>query len=96
MKYTVECKKYNTREAECYIGCFERMLTIIFKNVNDVDIQIIENNMEKSYWDWQYDFEGMCCEEFILEKLPKRWKNKIVAVIYESEDEENEENINNL
>ena len=65
------------------------MFTILFRNLKDIDIQIIEENMEKNYYKWSEDFEGMCCEEYILDKLPKRYKNKIVAVIYE-EEEENE------
>ena len=89
MRYTVECKQYGVRKAEVYIGCFERMFTILFKDLNDIDIQLIENNMEENYYKWNEDFEGMCCEEYILDKLPKRYKNKIVAVIYE-EEEENE------
>lgn len=90
MKYEIDCKNYGARKAEVYIGCFERMFTILFKNITDVDVQIIEDNMEKNYYKWNEDFEGMCCEEFILDKLPKRYKNKIVAVIYEEEEEENE------
>ena len=89
-KYDIECKNYGTRKAECYIGCFERMLTILFKNITDVDVQMIEDKMEQLYYNWSEDFEGMCCEEYILEKLPKTYKNKIVAVIYKSEEEENE------
>lgn len=88
MKYTIECKQYGVRKAEVYIGCFERMFTILFKNITDVDVQIIEDNMEENYYKWNEDFEGMCCEEFILEKLPKRYKNKIVALIYDKEEEE--------
>jgi len=88
MRYTVECKQYGVRKAEVYIGCFERMFTILFKDSNDIDIQIIEENMEKNYYKWNEDFEGMCCEEYILDKLPKRYKNKIVAVIYEEEEED--------
>ena len=89
MKYEIDCENYGTRKAEVYIGCFERMFTILFRNLKDIDIQIIEENMEKNYYKWSEDFEGMCCEEYILDKLPKRYKNKIVAVIYE-EEEENE------
>lgn len=88
MKYTIECKQYGVRKTECYIGCFERMFTILFRNITDVDVQIIEKNMEDNYYKWNEDFEGMCCEEYILDKLPKRYKNKIVAVIYEEEDED--------
>ena len=88
MRYTVECKQYGVRKAEVYIGCFERMFTILFKDSNDIDIQIIEENMEKNYYKWNEDFEGMCCEEYLLDKLPKRYKNKIVAVIYEEEEED--------
>lgn len=89
-KYDIEYKKYGTSKAECYIGCFERMLTILFRGVDDEDIEKIEDKMEQLYYNWSEDFEEMCCEEYILEKLPKTYKNKIVAVIYESEEEENE------
>lgn len=90
MKYDIECEKYGTKKAQCWINCFDRMLTILFRDLEDEDIDEVEKLMEENYFKWNEDFEGMCCEEFILEKLPKRYKNKIVAVIYESEDEDDE------
>lgn len=90
MKYDIECEKYGTKKAQCWINCFDRMLTILFRDLEDEDIDEVEKLMEENYFKWNEDFEGMCCEEFILEKLPKRYKNKIVAVIYESEDEDYE------
>ena len=90
MKYDIECKKYGTRKAECYIGCFERMLTILFRDLDDEDIEEVEKIMEDNYLKWQEDFEGMCCEEYIIEHLPQDFYVRIVAVIYESEDDEDE------
>lgn len=87
MKYSIECKNYNTRKAEVYIGCFERMLTILFRDLDDEDIEEVEDIMEENYQRWNENYDGMCCEEYILDKLPKNYKNKIVAVIYDNEEE---------
>ena len=89
-KYDIECEKYGIKKAQCWINCFDRMLTILFRDLEDEDIDEVEKIMEENYFKWNEDDNGMCCEEFILEKLPKRYKNKIVAVIYESEDEYDE------
>lgn len=90
MKYYVECEEYGIKKAECWIGCFERMFTILFKNLTSLEIQKIEDIMEEKYFDWNEDFEGECCEEYILNRIPKEYREKIVAVIY-GEDEEEEE-----
>lgn len=88
MRYTVDCEEYGIKKAECWIGCFERMLTVLFKDLTSLDIQKIEEIMESYYFKWNEDYQGICCEEYILENIPK--KDKIVAVIYEEEDEEYE------
>lgn len=90
-KYDIECEKYGTRKAECYIGCFDRMLTILFRDLEDEDIEEVEKIMEENYFKWQEDDNGMCCEEFIIEHLPQDFYVRIVAVIYESEDDEDDE-----
>ena len=45
--------------------------------------------MEKNYYRWHDGETFMCCEEYILEEIPQSYKDKIVAVIYEEEEEEN-------
>ena len=85
MRYTVDCEK-GYKKAECWIGCFDRMLTVLFKDLTDLDIEKIEEIMESYYYKWNEDYQGMCCEEYILENIPK--KDKIVAVIYEEEEDE--------
>ena len=90
-KYDIECEEYGTRKAECYIGCFGRMLTILFRDLDDEDIEEVENIMEENYFKWCDDYGGMCCEEFIIQKLPQDFYVRIVAVIYENEDDEDED-----
>lgn len=85
---TLDIEKYGTKKAECWIGCFERTLTILFRNVSEVDIQKIENIMEEYYFEWNNDFHNMCCEEYIIENIPDKYKEKIIAIIYEEEEEE--------
>lgn len=87
MGYTVDCDK-SIKKAECWINCFDRMLTVLFKNVSDDEISIIEDLMEKNYFRWHDGETDMCCEEYILEELTECYKEKIVAVIYEEEDED--------
>lgn len=88
MNIEIEYEKYGTRKAECYIGCFDRMLAILFRDLDDEDIEEVEKIMEDNYLKWNDDFEGMCCEEFIIGHLPQDFYVRIVAVIYESEDED--------
>lgn len=87
-KYDIECEKYGTRKAECYIGCFDRMLTILFRDLDDEDVEEVENIMEENYFKWQEDFDDMCCEEFIIEHLPQDFYVRIVAVIYEDDEDD--------
>lgn len=84
---------HNGRVAECYVECFERMLYVIFKDTTSGDINNIEKIMKNSYDEWASGDNGalinICCEEYILSTL-NAYKDKIVAVIYE--DDENEDN----
>lgn len=92
MKYEIEYEKYGTKKAECYIGCFDRMLAILFRDLDDEDIEEVEDIMQENYLSWNEDFDGMCCEEYILEHLPQDFYVRIVAVIY-ADDEDDEEEI---
>lgn len=82
----IEISKFNIQKADCWINCFERMLTILFKEVGYLDIGKIEDIMEDKYYEWNEDDKGMCCEEYIIDNLPNEYKEKIVAVIYDNED----------
>lgn len=80
---------HNGRIAECWVNCFERMFRVIFNNVTSGDIQDIERIMEESYEEWaagdNEDIIDICCEEYILSTLVA-YKDKIVAVIYEDDE----------
>ena len=89
MKYVIDCEEFGTKKAECYIECFERMFTILFKDITETEIELLESLMEKNYYRWHDGETFMCCEEYILEEIPQSYKDKIVAVIYEEEEEEN-------
>jgi hypothetical protein len=82
---------WNGKVAECYVECFNRMLYVIFKDTTSGDIDDIENIMEDSYDEWASgDNEkiiDICCEEYILGTL-NVYKDKIVAVIYEGDEDE--------
>ena len=86
--YDIECEKYGTKKAECDIGCFDRMLTILFRDLDDEDIEEVEKLMEENYFKWQDDDNDMCCEEFIIQNLPQDFYVSIVAVIYEDDEDE--------
>lgn len=83
---------HNGRVAECYVECFERMLYVIFKDITSGDIDNIENIMKDSYDEWasgdNENILDICCEEYILSTL-NAYKDKIVAVIYEDDKDEN-------
>lgn len=84
----------NGKVAECYVECFDRMFYLVFKDVSGKDIQDIEHIMKNSYEEWasgdNEEIIDICCEEYILSTL-NAYKDKIVAVIYESEDDEDDE-----
>lgn len=86
---------HNGRIAECWVNCFERMFRVIFNNVTSGDIQDIERIMEESYEEWaagdNMEIVDIPCEEYILSTL-NAYKNNIVAVIYDDEDDEDEDN----
>lgn len=87
MKYEIDCEQFGSRKTECYIECFERMLTIIFKGISEDEVVLLESFMQITYYRWHDGETDMCCEEFIIDELPPCYKDKIVAVIYEEEEE---------
>lgn len=87
MKYDIECEKYGTKKAECFISCFDRMLTILFRDLEDEDLEEVEKIMEENYDKWNENPEDECCEEYIIKHLPEDFYVRIVAVIYDNEEE---------
>lgn len=81
----------NGKVAECYVECFDRMFYLVFKDVSGKDIQEIEHIMKNSYEEWASGDDlaiiDTPCEEYIKSTL-KAYKDKIIAVIYEDNDEE--------
>ena len=87
----IDCEKYGTKIAECEIGCFDRMLAILFRDLEDEDIEEVEKIMEENYYKWNEDSEDECCEEYIIKRLPEDFYTRIVAVIYDNEKDEDYE-----
>lgn len=82
--------KNGVKAAECWINCFDRMLTVLFKDVSNEEICIIEDLMEMNYFRWHDGDSDMGCEEYILEELTGCYQDKIVAIIYDNDEEEEE------
>ena len=73
------------------ITCFERRIILIFKNFEDFDYKEIFDNLEYNYDKWCEDAECQCCEETLITKLPKIYKDNLVCVIYEDDEEVDED-----
>lgn len=83
----IECWN-NAKVVNFYVNCFNRTMTIIFRDFNNLDLSDITNILCDNYYDWQDDDKGYCCEEYILDNLPEDYKNNIMCVIYGEESEE--------
>lgn len=79
--------KGNVKFSGYYISAFDRELEILFKDITDEEVKDIENRLDNAYMKWSDDDMGYCCEEFMLEKLPKKYKEKILAIFYIGDDE---------
>lgn len=82
-----------TKIARYWVNCFDRELVLLLNdyNLTDKDIGEIEMQLDKNYTDWfEEDNRFECCEEFMINNLDTYYKNCIVAVVYESEDDEDE------
>lgn len=89
VKY-IDVYKDNAEGVAFNVECFNRMMIIIFKNFYEFNREFIENNLKESYYDWQDDDNGYCCEEYILKSMPENYKNKVMCVIYEDDKDEEE------
>lgn len=65
-----------------YVRCFDRDLSL---RVDAEQVEQANEIMEEAYNLWHEDTEGMCCEEFILEKL------KEAGIWFEEENNDSDE-----
>lgn len=70
------------------INCFNRDITLIFKDFDGFSNKELFDNLEYNYYDWQDDDKGYCLEEYMLEQLPELYKNNITSVLYGEYEEE--------
>lgn len=79
--------KDNVKFVGYFISALDRELEVLFKDITDDEVKDIENRLDNAYMRWSDDDMGYCCEEFMLEKLPKKYKEKILAIFYIGDDE---------
>ena len=81
-----------TKIARYYVECFDRELVLLLNdyNLEDKDIGEIEMQLDKNYIEWHDDDRFECCEEYMIANLNDYYRNCIIAVIYEGDDEEDE------
>lgn len=78
----------NSKELVVCISCFNRCMHIIFKDFPEYNEQMIRAKLTENYYDWHDLDTDYCCEEYILNELPDIYKNNIICVIYEGDDED--------
>ena len=78
----------NAHAIDCYIDCFNRKMTLVFKDFDDFNKTYLMSQLTSNYYDWQDDDKGYCCEEYILNNLPEQYKNKLICVIYDEKEDE--------
>lgn len=80
-----------TEIVKYYINCFDRELVLLFndKNLSEQDIVEIEKDLDNAYNEWQETITtDISCEEYMISKLDKYYRNSIVAVLYVGDDED--------
>lgn len=86
----IDIKNYGTKEVSYYVNCFDRELTILFndKGLSNEDLKEIEKQLDTNYIKWHSINTDDCCEEYMICNLDTYYKNSIVAVIYDENEEE--------
>lgn len=86
----IDFESYGTKQVSYYVNCFDRELTILFKDkdLTEQDLADIYTSLDYSYIDWHEINTDECCEEYMINKLDTYYKNSIVAVIYDNDEEE--------
>ena len=76
----------NYKRFDYEITCFNRGITMIFKNFKDFSYKQLFDNLEYNYFKWCDDAECQCCEETLINKLPSIYKKNLVCIIYNEEE----------
>lgn len=82
-----------TKIASYYVECFDRTLVLLLNdyNLEDKDIGKIEMQLDKNYMKWHDIAPYECCEEYMIANLDDYYRNCIIAVIYEGDEESDDE-----
>ena len=78
----------NAKIFEYCISCFNRSMILVFKDFKGFSIKEIFDNLEYNYFKWMDDADCQCCEETLLEKLPKIYRDNLICVIYEDDEDD--------
>lgn len=86
----IDFEEYGSLATQFYVECFDRYMTIIFKgfDLTKDDLKRIDEELEDAYYKWLDDAECQCCEETMINSINDYYKQYIVAVIYDNEDDE--------
>lgn len=79
-----------TNVVRYYINCFDRELVLLLndKDLSEQDLADIYTSLDYAYFDWQEINTDIPCEEYMISKLDRYYRNSIVAVIYVGDDED--------
>lgn len=79
-----------TKIVKYYIGCYDRELVLLFndKDLTEQDLLDIYTSLDNAYMDWHDINTDIPCEEYMISKLDKYYRNSIVAVLYVGDDED--------
>lgn len=82
-----------TKLARFFIDCYDRELVLLLNdyNLEDEDINKIEEQLEHNYLKWCDIDTWECCEEYMIANLDDYYRNCIIAVIYENDEDEEED-----
>lgn len=89
MKCDLVSEKFGYLKVMYEVNCFDRGLEIVFnKNVPMSDKEIIEDELNNNYMKWHDIDTWECCEEYMINNLSEKYKDNIVAVLYEYPEED--------
>lgn len=79
-----------TMVARYYLNCFDSELVLLLndRNLESSEVKEIEKELDKYYNEWHEDDHFESCEEYMISKLDKYYRNSIVAVLYVGDDED--------
>jgi len=82
----------NVSQVDYWVNVFERMLTILFIDLTEEELEIIDADLNEAYFNWNNTEDKsiyqQCLEEYMINSINPKYKNNIVAIIYDNEEEE--------